>query len=207
MEPGNQWDNIYSRQNLPWTQNPRPIEILKIFTSYFEQGNKILDYGGGDGYLSELLIGAGLDVACSDVSARALELAAERLPTLKTVKASGPSFFVEQGHIFNGILNWGVMHHVDHFEWKAYLVEFEKIIQPGGVMLLGGHSTKDREFSEGSRISPTTKIQSHAVDEVGEIAETVGFKILSEGIFEFTEAFSGSSRAFKFFFLQKITGP
>lgn len=197
------WEDVYKGDDLPWTQNPIPTEILKKFISHLGKGDIVLDCGGGDGLLSQLLIDEGFDVVCSDISERALNLAKEKFPNLKTVQASSPAFFAGQEKNFDGVLVWGVMHHVPKDDWKDYLKDFYTILQKEGVLLIGGHSRRDEEFASGFRISPTTGKESFAADFLQGPVKEAGFHISEEGFFEFQEAFTGNERVFKWFLLQK----
>lgn len=202
-EVKNEWENIYKKETLPWLKNPTPNHILETFSKYFNKGDTILDYGGGNGLLSEILVKYDLRVTCSDISENALTLAKNKVPSIDTIQASHPSYFVQTGQKFDGILCWGVMHHVHKDEWKEYLKDFHTTLKEKGVLLLGGHSTKDIDFENGYRVSPTTNNISYAVNEIGTIAEEVGFTIESSDFFEFQEGFSGHKRVFKYFFLRK----
>lgn len=202
-EEKQKWEEVYQKEDLPWLKNPIPTNLLEKFADHFTQGDKILDYGGGDGLLSRILIEKGFDVLCSDISEKALVIAKEKIPTLKTVQASDPFVFLEKGLIFDGVLVWGVMHHVQKEKWLDYLKSFHSIIKNGGIVLVGGHSTKDVDFQEGYRISPTTGYVSYAVNDLGEMAKEVGFEVIESDFFPFEEAFTGHERVFNYFFLKK----
>lgn len=197
------WEEVYKSDQLPWLENPIPNAILEDFIKHFKKRDKILDYGGGDGLLSKILLEHELDVTCSDISENALEIARNKIQGLKTIQASHPSYFTQTGVIFDGILCWGVMHHVLKDEWGQYLKDFHVILKEGGLLLLGGHSTKDADFANGYRVSPTTGSISYAVNDIGDMAEEVGFKIESSDFLEFKEGFSGHKRVFNYFFLRK----
>jgi len=200
-EKQEKWERIYERINLPWLENPIPGAILEKFANHFNKGDKILDYGGGNGVLSKILIDNGLDVTCSDISEKALILAKKEIPTLKIIQASNPSLFYEKRYAFDGVLVWGVMHHINKKEWGNYLNSFYSILKSGGILLIGGHSTKDIDFEKGYRISPTTGDISHAVNEIRNIAEENNFRIDESDFYEFKEGFSGKKRIFNYFFL------
>lgn len=199
-----QWENVYSRDrgNLPWLENPIPTEILEDFCGHLEEGSKVLDYGCGDGILAEFLSQKGLLVVCSDISEKALELVAEKNPAIETIQADEPSK-IATSESFDGILSWGVMHHVDKNLWNTYIDQFKNMTKDNGYILVGGHSMKDEEFSQGFRISPTTGDISTAVDSLESIFQEKGLKIVNSGYFDFKEGFSGKDRAFKYFLVQR----
>ncbi len=196
-----QWEAVYDRVDLPWTKNPLPTDVIEEFISRFKTGDRILDYGCGDGWITELLMGKGLAVVGSDISDKALQLAKQKMPELEVKRADRPSEF--SGEAFDGILSWGVMHHIPREEWETYMEEYYGILTSGGTLLISGHSRRDEEFKEGFRISPTTKEVSHAVDEIGDLGKRTGFTLEKEGYFEFDEAFTDHKRALRYFFLRK----
>lgn len=198
------WEKVYERNDLPWVSNPVPLSILNKFSSHFKPGDIILDYGGGDGVLAEILLKNGLNVVCSDISAKALALAKEKNPDLITIQASAPSEFVTNGDMFDGILVWGVLHHVDIEEWPKYFESFHKILKEDGWLLIGGHSSQDKEFKCGSRISPTTGLISHSINNIEEILPSSGFSIEETDYFEFEEAHTKSNRVFKYYLLKAV---
>ena len=198
------WDQVYNSNDLPWTENPIPSEILKNFISYFEPGQLVLDYGGGTGYLSKALMNSNLKVICADISMKALEKAKKNLPTLKVVQVDDPSHFIEEKVIFDGILSWGVIHHISRDKWEEHLASLKRILNPEGVILIGGHSIADSEFVDGYRISPTTGLKSNAINPIGNIAAKAELKVLEEGLFHFQEAFTGLPRVFKYLILQGL---
>ncbi len=199
-----QWEQVYSqgKEKLPWLENPIPKEILEDFSARFKKGDKILDYGCGDGKLAEFLFQKGLAIVCSDISQKALDLVSEKNPNIKTIQADEPSK-ITMNENFNGVLSWGVMHHVDKNLWSKYIDQLVNITKDGGYILIGGHSTKDEEFSQGFRISPTTGNVSTAVDSLESILQEQGLKIITSGYFDFKEGFTNKDRAFRYFLFQK----
>ena len=100
-------------------------------------------------------------------------------------------------------LLWGVMHHIDKNLWNKYINQFADMTKESGYILIGGHSMKDEEFSQGFRISPTTGNISTAVDSLETILQEQGLKIITSDYFNFKEGFTGKDRAFKYFLVQK----
>jgi cyclopropane fatty-acyl-phospholipid synthase-like methyltransferase len=204
IEKKKQWEDVYSkgREKLPWLENPTPTKILADFCSHFEKGDKVLDYGCGDGILAQILAKNGLKVACSDISEKALDLVSEKNPEIETIQAEEPSK-IPKGETFDGVLVWGVMHHIDKNLWKKYVADLANITKENGFILFGGHSMKDEEFSKGFRISPTTGEISTAMDSLETILQEQNLKIIDSGYFDFKEGFTGKQRAFKYFLVQK----
>lgn len=201
----NRWEDVYSfgRERLPWLENPLPTEILQDFINHLQSDHKILDYGCGDGLLTDFLIQGGFkNILCSDISRKALDMVLQRHSAVKVVRANEPSEIIEKP--FDGILVWGVMHHVDYDQWEKFVYDFSNLVKPGGFILFGGHSRKDVEFSQGYRVSPTTGEVSTAVDYLEEILPNNNLHILKSGYFDFIESFSSCPRAFKYFLSQRI---
>lgn len=204
VEKKKQWEDVYARgrEKLPWLENPIPTKILKDFCEHFKHGDKVLDYGCGDGILAEILAKNGLNVVCSDISEKALKLVSEKNPEIETIQADEPSKIANTEN-FDGVLVWGVMHHIDKNLWKKYVGDFANITKENGYILLGGHSMKDEEFSKGFRISPTTGDVSTAIDSLENTLQEQNLKIIDSGYFDFGEGFTGKQRAFKYFLVQK----
>lgn len=198
------WESAYSkeREHLPWLENPIPEKIIEQFCSHFNLGDKVLDYGCGDGILSEILVKKGLKVVCSDISQRALDMVLEKIPGVETIQASEP---LEIGNTpaFEGVIVWGVMHHIDKKLWGNYLDGFANLIKENGRILIGGHSMKDEEFAKGFRVSPTTGLISNAVDSLETLLVSHKLKIIDSDYFPFEEGFSKKQRVFKYFIAEK----
>ena len=197
------WNQVYKRENLPWTENPIPKELLNEFCNLLPN-NKLLDYGGGDGLLSKYLINRNLDITLCDISSDILKLVKDNFININTIECNNPNYFVEKKLDFGGVLCWGVLHHVPLINWVDYMKSFYNIISPGGYILIGGHSIKDTEFKGGKRISPTTKITSNSIDELDKMIKGKSDLTLVEtGYFPFIEAFTQSNRVFKYFIFKR----
>jgi SAM-dependent methyltransferase len=199
------WENIYSKgkEKLPWLENPMPEKIMEEFCSHLKPSDKVLDYGCGDGKLADFLQKKGLKVACSDISEKALSLVSEKMPNAETIQAEEPQK-IGNSPTFDGVLAWGVMHHIDKELWGHYIDGFANIAKKDGYILIGGHSMKDKEFSQGSRISPTTGDISNAVDSLETMLPNHGLKIINSGYFNFEESSTKQQRCFKYFLVKKV---
>lgn len=200
------WNKIYNRKELPWTRNPIPYDLFDRFIGKVNSSDIVLDYGCGDGYIAlELIQRYGCNVVCADISGNALNQARKKeLEQLKTYEVENrPIELLREYGDFKRILVWGVMHHVDRDLWSSYVEDFRNITQTNGVILIGGHSKKDPEFSKGYRISPTTNIKSYAVDGLEEVIKRSELSIVDTGYFPFQEAFTGKQRVFRYFLLIK----
>ncbi len=198
------WENVYQNDQakLPWLKNQLPIEVLDKLCKYLKSNNKVLDYGCGDGLLAEYLVDKGLNVICSEISQNALNRVHERLPTVKTIRAGTPNEIMPIENDFDGMIVWGVMHHIDTSFWNDYVEGFIKLLKPQGYMLIGGHSKKDPEFKDGFRISPTTGEISYAVNDLEKLITNKKLTILESNYFDFEEAYTGKQRSFKYFLIK-----
>jgi 2-polyprenyl-3-methyl-5-hydroxy-6-metoxy-1,4-benzoquinol methylase len=198
-----QWDKVYDgdKEKLPWTENPIPVEIISKFCSFFSEGGEVLDFGCGDGILTKILIENGLSVTCSDISAGALKMVSKQFPNIKTIQAGDPSEIITDIK-FDGILVWGVLHHVDERLWDEYFKRLSEMTKPNGYILFGGHSKMDSEFSEGYRISPTTGEHSTAIDSLENTLLNNDVEVIDSGYFPFKEAFTSHQRAFRYFLIK-----
>lgn len=193
------WDSVYEENDkLPWTENPVPHNVLEQFYKKIN-GKVLLDYGCGDGLLTEFFVHKNMDVTCSDISKKILAKVRARFSSVKTIQASNPS---EINNQYDAIIVWGVMHHVDINEWDFFIKGFKNLLRKNGIILIGGHSRKDSEFSKGYRISPTTKEKSWALDNFEEKAKNAGMNLVDKGYFPFREAFTSYKRIFKYFIFE-----
>lgn len=194
------WDRVYSRDELPWLKNPLPMKLVNKFTSSIKKNGKILDYGCGDGLFFPFFFDVGLQVTASEVSKVALTLVKKKYPNVTAIRCNHPK---ELSGVFDGIFVWGVIHHIQFNQWEGYLKSFKELLAEDGIILVGGHSMRDKEFSRGYRISPTTGEESCAVDYIEGLLKKVGLEAVDVGHFSFKEAFTGHRRVFKYFFLKK----
>ena len=77
------WENIYSQKHaneMSWTQQYPAISMEFISEIKLSKNAKIIDVGGGEGFLVDALLGAGFtNITVLDISEAAIEKAKERL--------------------------------------------------------------------------------------------------------------------------------
>lgn len=168
----NAWDRVYADVNaidaLPWVSTTLPESILVSFIQRIKRRNKankdvrILDFGCGNGRIGraiEKMCGCG--VFYYDISEKALDYCE---------KAGTPSEYVIRDiskckKHFDGIIVWGVFHHMDPRLWDSQLELIVNLLTPEGIILFGDFTKEDGLFARtGYRPSEVTHIDSYAVD-------------------------------------------
>ena len=197
------WDVKYKTGSYPWMGQSIPTQILKEFINKFNKDDLILDYACGDGYFSKILQNADLKIIGADISKEALKLAKQNSPQTKFYQVSNPISLKEK-HKFKGIFAWGILHHIEKEQWRNYIKTFNELLEPKGYMFIGGHTKENKQFEKGYRISKTTGITSHALDELPTLCEQEGFTLKNTGVFDFQEKTNNHAIIkLKYFLMQK----
>lgn len=90
------------------------------------------------------------------------------------------------------------MHHVQRSYLDEYIQSFFRLLRPHGVLLLAGHSMKDKAFEKGWRISPTIQEVSYAVDYLIPLLKNYPHYEIIEGYYPFVEHPGGAQRWFRY---------
>lgn len=100
------------------------------------RGLRVLDLGCGSGYGAASLVDIAESVVAVDVSAEAVNFAAERYRadnlSFQLVDGSGPLPFPDAA--FDVVLSFQVIEHV--YDEAAYLREARRVLSPGGIMII-----------------------------------------------------------------------
>lgn len=120
-----------------------PRRILHSFVRAVLPPRRILDCGCGTGRLARVMESLGCAVVGTDCSEGAL-LKAVRLERGVYVLADGFSAFQRGG--FEGIVLWGVLHHVDPAKWPQWFNGARRLLPRDGVFLVAGFSPDDGLF-------------------------------------------------------------
>lgn len=165
------WNRVYvdGDDSLPWINTTAPIVILDDFIKKLSRkkrnGNlRILDFGCGNGRLGremEKLGGGRVDVYYYDISGKALDCCVNHgIPETRIIRDASNS-----SERFDGILVWGVFHHMTPQLWEPQLELVISLLAPEGAVLFGDFTREDSLFGKNeSRKSEVTAIDTYAVD-------------------------------------------
>lgn len=132
----------------------------------------VADLGCGPGLITARLRDLGLDVFGVDVSPAMVELARAAYPELRFSSGSMDALALGDGTL-GGILSWYSLIHLPPHELPAYLVEFRRLLAPGGHLLLGFfESEEDPVTAFDHRVVTAYR---WPVDTLGRLAAAAGF--------------------------------
>lgn len=167
----NAWNEAYGDasaiDSLPWVNTDIPKEILTKFVRNIQRKDKersvrILDFGCGNGRIGEFLEKFDrCEVFYYDISEKALDYCVGKGISRKRVIRD----ISECKEHFDGIVVWGVFHHLDPILWSFQLEQIIDLLEPEGALLFGDFTKEDRLFAkDDSRESEVTKIPTYPVD-------------------------------------------
>lgn len=145
------WDRAYREGDHleHWEAPAVPGELAALVASGLAApGATALDLGCGSGLEAVFLAQAGLAVIAVDSSAPALELAKERARAaaveIDLRCASAFDLPVDAASV-DLVLDRGCLHGIDHEDRADYASEVDRVLRPGGLLLLRGARHDDEE--------------------------------------------------------------
>ncbi|MEV6796473.1 methyltransferase domain-containing protein [Streptomyces sp. NPDC051320] len=115
---------------------------------------RVADLGCGPGHITAHLDGLGLAAFGVDASPAMIKLARQAYPALRFDVGSMTALNIADGTLGGVLSRWSIIHTPPH-ELPAILVEFHRVLAPGGHLLLG--------FSASDGPSHLTQAFDHAV--------------------------------------------
>lgn len=170
-EVKNAWNQVYGKtravKNLPWVNTGIPVVILSDFIDMIQRKNdkddvQILDFGCGNGRIGRFLEGLEhCQVFYYDISEKALDYCVSKgIPEERVIRDISKF----KNH-FDGVVVWGVFHHMDPSLWNSQLEQIVDLLKPEGALLFGDFTKDDELFAQvDSRKSEVTKIPTYPVD-------------------------------------------
>jgi len=114
----------------------RDMEFIK---EYAARGDKILDYGCGNGRLLELFSEKNIDYTGLDISGKMVNFAKERYndPLVKFRKITSFDSLAFPGNFFNAAYSVSVFHHLPSRELRVKVAkELFRVVRPGGTIIV-----------------------------------------------------------------------
>lgn len=93
-----------------------------------------LDFGCGDGNLTQYLIKYGFHVISADVSDGFLDLVKSKFPTAGTKLLNGVDLSNFENESVDFICTYSVLHHVP--DYLKIINEFSRVLKPGGILMI-----------------------------------------------------------------------
>lgn len=179
------WDQVYNKDinDLPWIHTKIPDLILKKFISHIQSPYYILDFGCGTGRLSQYISSNSyITIDLYDISNKAMVYCKEYT---KSININYIDDIKQITKKYQGILCWGVFHHLPEEAWKFYLNFFYDHLCDGGILLFSDFTKRDPLYrKQNSLTSEITQYSTYAV-EFSLINNF--FSILDKGTFRFIE--------------------
>lgn len=114
-------------------------ENLEFIKDYSAQGDRILDYGCGNGRLLELFSDKAVDYTGLDISGKMVNIAQEkyRNPMVKIRKITSFDSLTFPGNYFNVVYSIAVFHHLPSRALRQKVAkELHRVTRPGGFIII-----------------------------------------------------------------------
>lgn len=109
---------------------------MDFVSNYIENGDKVLDYGCGNGRLIDMLKEKRVDYWGVDISGNLINLAQFKYPGQNFQKISSQSSLPSPDNYFNKIVSIAVFHHFPEEHAQKMAKELYRIIKPGGIVVI-----------------------------------------------------------------------
>ncbi|MBD3299722.1 MAG: methyltransferase domain-containing protein [Candidatus Moranbacteria bacterium] len=124
---------------------------LWIFKSYLKKGDKVLDFGCGNGRLIQLLSGFGVDYWGVDVSERLIKLAKRKYPggNFRKIDVFFRDYRKFELNSFDVVFSIGVFHHFPLGEKRKKILErLVMLLRENGVLIITVWNLNLRRFKK-----------------------------------------------------------
>lgn len=121
-------------------QSPYDQAVFALFAESLRAGGggPVVDVGCGPGRITAHLRDLGLDASGIDLSPVMVELARKERPDMRFEVGSMTDLALSDGSVA-GLAAWYSIIHVPDDDLDSVLIEFRRVLRPGGLLLLGFH--------------------------------------------------------------------
>ena len=144
------WESYdWSNSGEEWTHEAKTYRGLEpnawktslidgMMLKYIKKGSIILEIGPGAGRWSEILQGLAIRLVLADISKKCLDICRKRFKNYEHVEY----YLVERGLGFipdstiDYIWSYDVFVHINPSDIEAYIIDFERILKPGGYAII-----------------------------------------------------------------------
>lgn len=116
-----------------------------LFAASFVKNKTVLDIASGEGYGSSYLANTAQQVIGIDISREAVNWANKTYPlkNLKFLEGTCAMIPIEENHIFDVIVSFETIEHIDSEEQILFLKEIKRLLKPDGILII---STPNKLF-------------------------------------------------------------
>nr|WP_042195215.1 class I SAM-dependent methyltransferase [Kibdelosporangium sp. MJ126-NF4]CEL21804.1 methyltransferase [Kibdelosporangium sp. MJ126-NF4]CTQ92584.1 methyltransferase [Kibdelosporangium sp. MJ126-NF4] len=170
-----------------FAQEPLGRAMLAAFSEIVLDGGGglVADLGCGPGHVTAHLSSLGLSAFGVDLSPRMIEIATRSYPDLRFETGSMTGLDLQDGQLA-GVVAWWSIFHTPPENLPALFAEFQRILAPGGHILIGFHVGDEHlrpETSYGHPVSYDAYLlrPEHVTDLLTQAGFAVTAQLLSEG--------------------------
>ncbi|MCL2786061.1 MAG: class I SAM-dependent methyltransferase [Methanomassiliicoccaceae archaeon] len=151
------WNELYHSQPRPW----RGVTSDTNFP--FSNGGTVLDIGCGNGKTSLALIDAGHNVIGIDISDAAVRICEKIAGNRMSVMTASATDIPLNDATMDGVVMIHVLEHLDADETERAVKEAERILTPGGKVLVRVFHRDDMRSDNGTRIGDGTVVRGNGI--------------------------------------------
>lgn len=204
------WDAIYRKHfyDAPWMSNScvngHIANIEKYILDF--KGKEFLDYGCGNGELAFHFYNKGAHVDLADISDELVNWLKKKYAKydIGIYNVEKPSEIREEGKIYDIIVVTSLFHHIEPDLWEEFLIGFNEILRPGGLLVIGGWDKTDEVIAEDNNKARFTGQQTWPINDMSAIIQRINeYRMIVNTIEDLpVEAFP-NPRKIRYFIIKK----